>query len=215
MRFIPISLIIGAVHSSINSTLWKPYNPAAITTPVTIQIHKRSLSNQVPIHSWVKRVYIKVKCLIQGHSATPRQPRPVPKTFQSIVTAPWRPACIWSLFFFLRYIGSLMVDTARSLSSSVVLLHPTQCQWDGSAIYVVMLSTRDTQSPLLKGKNKSLQASPPHDGDWTRGRRVTGANATTCAIAPFCCPLEWSWRLQMCWLWLSSPLITPMLSRRV
>ena len=44
---------------------------------------KQSLSNQVPIHSWVEKVHMQVKCLAQGHSAKPLQPRPVPKAFQS------------------------------------------------------------------------------------------------------------------------------------
>ena len=34
----------------------------------SIQTHKQSLYNQVPIHSWVERVHIQVKCLPQGHS---------------------------------------------------------------------------------------------------------------------------------------------------
>ena len=38
-----------------------------------------------PIHSWVKRVHIQVKCLAQGHSAKLRQLRPASKTFQSKV----------------------------------------------------------------------------------------------------------------------------------
>ena len=40
-------------------------------------MYKQSLSNQVPIHSWIERVYMQVKCLSKGHSATPRQSRPV------------------------------------------------------------------------------------------------------------------------------------------
>ena len=52
---------------------------------VTIQTHKQSLFNQVPIHSWVKRVHMQVKCLAQGHSVTPWQLRPVPKASQSKV----------------------------------------------------------------------------------------------------------------------------------
>ena len=44
--------------------------------------------------------------------------------------------------------------------SSVVVLHPSQSQWDGTVICMVMQATRDTQSPLLNGENKSSQASP-------------------------------------------------------
>ena len=57
-----------------------------ITALVTIQTHKESLSSQVPIHSWVERVHIQVKCLAQGHSATLQQLRPIPKISQSSVT---------------------------------------------------------------------------------------------------------------------------------
>ena len=84
-------------------------------------------------------------------------------------------------------VGTLRKVPARELSSSVVLLHLTQCQWDGTAIYVVMRATRDTQSPLLRARNKSQQASPTHGGDRAQGCRVTGAHATTWAIAPFYC----------------------------
>ena len=47
---------------------------------VVIQTYKQSLSSQVPIHSWVQKMHMQVKCFAQAHSATPRQPRPVPKT---------------------------------------------------------------------------------------------------------------------------------------
>ena len=53
----------------------KAYGPAAITALVTIQTHKQSLSSQVS-HSWVERVHMQVRCLAQGHSAKPQQPRP-------------------------------------------------------------------------------------------------------------------------------------------
>ena len=85
MHFTSISLVTGPVRSSANSTPWGAYSPAAITALVTIHAHQQSLPNQVPIHSWVKRVYIQVKCLAQGHSAKQWHPRPVPKTFQSKV----------------------------------------------------------------------------------------------------------------------------------
>ena len=57
--------------------------PAVITVLETVKIHKQSLSNQVPIRSWVKCVHIQVKCLIQWHSTTLWQPRPKPRTSQS------------------------------------------------------------------------------------------------------------------------------------
>ena len=59
--------------------------PAAIRALEAIQTHKRSLSNQAPIHSWVERVHIglQVRCLAQGHGVTPRQPRPAPETSRS------------------------------------------------------------------------------------------------------------------------------------
>ena len=47
-----------------------------------------------------------------------------------------------------------------SLSYSVLLLCPTQCQRDGTTIYVAMQATRDTLSLTLKGENKALKAPP-------------------------------------------------------
>ena len=41
-----------------------------------------------------------------------------------------------------------------SMLSPVVLLCPTQSQWDGTAIYVVIRATRDTQSPMLKSEKQ-------------------------------------------------------------
>ena len=45
-----------------------------------------------------------------------------------------------------------------------------------------------------KARNKSPQAYPARTGDWTRGRRVTGAHATTCTIATLltCCSGDWA-----------------------
>ena len=44
-----------------------------------------AIQNQVRTHSWVERVHIQVKCLAQGQSATPRQPKPQPDTSRSKV----------------------------------------------------------------------------------------------------------------------------------
>ena len=80
LLFTIVPLVIGPVYS--NSTPWGVYSPAAITALVTIQAHKQS-----GIHySWVERMQMQVKCLVQGHSATPRQPRSVLKISQSKVT---------------------------------------------------------------------------------------------------------------------------------
>ena len=45
-------------------------------------------------------------------------------------------------------------------SSSVVLSPPTQCQWDGTTIYVVMWATRDTVSSV-EGWELNLHKSIP------------------------------------------------------
>ena len=153
-------LVIGPVRSSTNSTLWGAYSPAAIMALVTIHTHKQSLSNQVPIHSWVEKVHIHMKCLPQGHSAKPRQPRHVPKTFRSKVAGHSHRALTTRMY--MKYIVFMYRDTGwslpGSLSSSVVPLRPTQCQWDGATIYVVVRATRDTQSP-----RRGLNPGPPRD----------------------------------------------------
>ena len=71
-----------------------------------------------------------------------------------------------------------------SLSFSVVLLRPTPSQRDGSAILRGHAShERYTVSNVEGARNKSPQVYPARTGDWTRDCRVTGAHATTCAIA--------------------------------
>ena len=52
------SLFTGPVRSSASLAPWGAYSPAAIMALVTIQAHKQSLSNQVPIHSWVERMHM-------------------------------------------------------------------------------------------------------------------------------------------------------------
>ena len=94
------------------------YSPTAIMVLVTIHTHKQSLSNYVPIHSWVERAHIKVKCLAQGHSAELQQPRPVPKTFQSKVAGHSHRAlspCLYMEYLVFRCIGTPRVVTAREL----------------------------------------------------------------------------------------------------
>ena len=130
--------------------------PAAITALVTIQTHKQSLSNQVPVHSWVQRVHIQVKCLAQGHSAKPRQPKPAPKTLQSkvaghIVTAMTR--CMYMEYIYFKCIGTLSVVTSREL----VLLSRSFTSHSMSARRLRHLRghashARDIQSPMLKGE---------------------------------------------------------------
>ena len=112
------SLVTGPVHSITSSTPWGAYSPAAIMALVTIQTHKQSLSNQVPIHSQVSRVHIQVKCpakdIAPNCNSRDPYPRPFSPKSKATVTAPWRPACIWSILYF-RCIGALTVITAREL----------------------------------------------------------------------------------------------------
>ena len=107
---------MGPVRSSTNATPWGAYSPCchlgagnySDTRAVTVQ--------PVPNHSWVKRVHIQVKCLAQGHSVTPRQERPVPKTSRSKLvgraTGPRCLACTWSVY---SDIGTLRAVTAGKL----------------------------------------------------------------------------------------------------
>ncbi len=71
------SLVIGPVRSDTNSTPRGVYSSAA-----TFMQRKKLLKHtshhcptRYPFYSWVERVHTQVKCLAQGHSATPRQPR--------------------------------------------------------------------------------------------------------------------------------------------
>ena len=66
------------VRSSINSSPCKVYSPDAVTMLEIIQAHKQSLSNQVPIYSWVERVHSRVKCFPQWQieNSAPHGARP-------------------------------------------------------------------------------------------------------------------------------------------
>ena len=59
------------------------------------QSHRQSLSNQVPIHSWVERVHMQVKCLAQEHNAATPQQRVEPGSLNlnstALTTASRRP----------------------------------------------------------------------------------------------------------------------------
>ena len=162
---------MGLVRSSTNSTSWGAYSSAAITALETIQIHKQSMSNQVPIHSWVERVHLQVKCLAQGHSAALRQLRAPPATSRSklysrgAATVPQRPACImeYCKFYVQPDIGTLGAVTARDLvmTSSVVLLCLTQSQWDGERYTVSNVEGREINLHNSASPTTGLEARPP------------------------------------------------------
>ena len=151
------------------------------------------------IHSWVERVHIQVKCFAQGHNATPRQPRPAPETSQSKMAGRNHRAttsCIHVCYglglhtqikefknSLLRYRDTEACHWQGSLWSSVVLLRPTQWQWDGTAIYAFIRGTRDTQSPKLKGE-KFISISLSRNGLQTRPAGVRGEHATTALLLP-------------------------------
>ena len=50
-----VSLVIGPVHSSTNSTSWGAYSPAAITALVTIQTYSQAVNVQPGTHSLLGR----------------------------------------------------------------------------------------------------------------------------------------------------------------
>ena len=62
-----------------------------------------TICNQVPVptDSWVERVYIQVKCLAQGRTETPRQPRPATEISRSKAAGRSHraatPACMWNI----------------------------------------------------------------------------------------------------------------------
>ena len=88
-------------RSSTNSTPWGAQSPAAITALISIKTHKQSPLNQVPINFWVERLHLPVKRLVQGHSATPRQARPVLTTSRSKVTG--RSHHVTTLWLYIAY----------------------------------------------------------------------------------------------------------------
>ena len=151
-------IYIGPVHSCTNSTLWEAYSPAAIffkgagnhsnTQAVTVQPDIHSLLGRESAHTGEEYC-----SRTQRHTAgaeTRTKDLPV-QSRRHIVTSPWCPAGIWSVYFRCRDAKVGHCQGACRLQS-VVLFHPTQSQWDGSAIYVVMRATRDAQPPLMKGE---------------------------------------------------------------
>ena len=83
-------MVIGPVFSHTNSTLRGAYSIAGIKALNYSRIkQQQSLSNQVPSHSWVKRVHIWVKCLAQWQNTTQslQWPRPIPGTSWSQVAS--------------------------------------------------------------------------------------------------------------------------------
>ena len=92
-RFIVWYLVIMTTRPTSHISPWlsDQLNPGSIQPLLpfsalrTAQSHKPSLSNQVPIHSWIERVHMRVKCLAQRHDATTPQLRIVPGTSRSKV----------------------------------------------------------------------------------------------------------------------------------
>ena len=123
----------------------------AITALETIQTHKQSLSNQVLIYSWVERVHIQVKCLVQEHNATPPQPRPVPEISRPKVTGRSHRAttpCIISSMWLFRYRdteGGHCQEACGPQRSFYVLLIISQ-------VGVIVRATWDIESPVLKSE---------------------------------------------------------------
>ena len=135
---------------------------------VTIQTHKQSLSNQVPIHSWVATVHMQVKCLVQGQSATLQQLRPVLKTSQSKVAGHSDRAttpCMHVYGVYILDVGTLRVVTARELvTSSLAVITLSIVILNGSLTFHSQVSEtapsftwscqpREIQCPMLRGDN--------------------------------------------------------------
>ena len=82
--------------------------------------------------------------------------------------------------------GTLRVVTTREL----VVLNGSFTSHSKSARrlrhFTLSCEPREIHSlQCWRARNKSPQAYPAHTGDWTQGLHVTGAHATTCAIARF------------------------------
>ena len=71
---------------------------------ITVQSGTHSLLGRESAHA--------VKCLVQGHSAKARQPRPVPKTFRSKVAG--HSHCALTPCMYMEYIVSMYRDTEGS-----------------------------------------------------------------------------------------------------
>ena len=86
---------------------------------VTIQTHKQSLSNQVPIHSWVERVHMQVKCLAYGHHTMHTVAAKTHTKGLSIEShrpqSPHHNACTYMEYIIYLDVGTLRVVSAREL----------------------------------------------------------------------------------------------------
>ena len=117
LGFLWFSPVMGLGPSSTSSTSWGAYSPFCHDGAGTIQTHKQSLSNQLPIHSELRECTCKWSALSKDslphrNNWNPHL-RPLDPMRQSIASMPQPPACIWSIMF--RYVGTLRVVTAREL----------------------------------------------------------------------------------------------------
>ena len=111
-------------------------------------------------------------------------PRPLRPNLQAIVTAPRRPACIWTIIQIIT--GTLTVITAKEHVALSGSFTPHTKSVRRHRHYVVMRATRDTQSPILKGES-CISTRLSRKGSWTRAACVTAARSTRCAVAPSMC----------------------------
>ena len=146
-----------------NATPWGAHSPCchhgaanySNTQAIAVQPDTHSLLGQDSAHTG------KVPCpRVQHHSAAAET---VPETSQSKVRGRSHRAttpCMYMEYVF--NIGTLRGSLPGSLSSSVVPLRPTQCQWDGSAIYVVMRAVHEKYTVSnVKGREINLHKPLP------------------------------------------------------
>ena len=173
---------MGPVHSNANSTPWGTYSPAAITGLENIETHKQSLSNQVPIHCWVERVHVQVKCLAQGHRATPWQPRPPrprdPK-WRVEATAPRRNAYIWRIYSDKGTLGMVngreLVVLSGSFTSHSMSVRRCRLRGHASHDRYIVSNVEGWKRNLRKPLPQRASTPPPG---------MTGAHATTALWIP-------------------------------
>ena len=153
---------MGPAHSSTNSTPWEPYSIQRCyhrdAENQYIQRTRKHCSTRYPfIPGSRERKYLQVRCLARGTHRQTSATGSVPEIYRWEVAGRSHLATTpWMLMDYYSDMGTLMVVTTRELNCRFrgfvcfAFYIPFQCQWDGTAMYVVMWATKGTQSPTLK-----------------------------------------------------------------
>ena len=174
--FTNVLLVMGPVHTSAKPTPWGAYSPRCHDSAVHSQ--RQPIGAQLSIHLLLDGASAhtgEVLCprthceCTHRWSALPKDTlphhrnwcphlRPLSPKWWVIATVPWCPACMCSIY---SDIGTLRVVSARSLSSSVALLHTPLNISETAQPFIWSWELRQRYAVFnVEGQEMSPQASP-------------------------------------------------------